>query len=292
MKQSFSISCFAILTVWALIFLFASPGFPQRSKESARDSAPVSGFLRDVIVISQVPGVKVELRGDGLAANFQNFTLARPSRLVIDFHGVLTSFPKKFLEVDHPLLKQIRFGQYPDKLRLVLTFPTTELPPYRIVREAGGLSIIVGKIEKIPEEEKKPEAQEIREMERTQQSEGKTPSDRPPSPAAVPPEKAAEEKTVVPLPEKLEAEKPAIKAYSGEKITLDFVETDIRIVLALISETAKRQIVPSAEVQGTISLRLIDVPWDQALDVIVSIYNLKRIDEGNIIRILPREKSS
>ena len=52
-------------------------------------------------------------------------------------------------------------------------------------------------------------------------------------------------------------------------------------VFALISEAAQRQIVPSAEVQGTITLRLIDVPWDQALDAILSIYSLKRVDEGS-----------
>lgn len=245
MKRIFPISSLTILAVWVLVSFFPNPGFPQRAKESARNSAPVTGVLRDVVIDSQPRGVKVELRGDGLAKDFKSFTLARPLRLVIDFPGVLTSFPKKFLNVDHPLLKEVRLGQHPDKLRLVLTFPKTELPPHRIVREAGGLSIIVGKIEKIPEEEKKPEA-----------------------------------------------EKPSVKIYSGGKITLDFFEADIRRVFALISEVAQRQIVPSPEVQGTITLRLIDVPWQQALDAILSVYNLKRVDEGSIIRILPREKSS
>ena len=92
-------------------------------------------------------------------------------------------------------------------------------------------------------------------------------------------------------PEKPEAEKPAVQIYSGERITLDLINADIRSVFALISEAARRQIVPSAEVQGTITLRLVDVPWDQALDAILSIYSLKRVDEGSIIRILPREKS-
>jgi type II secretory pathway component HofQ len=45
-------------------------------------------------------------------------------------------------------------------------------------------------------------------------------------------------------------------------------------------------------VQGTITLRLIDIPWPQALEAILSIYNLKRIDEGSVIRIFPRGKSS
>jgi hypothetical protein len=290
MKQKFSISCLTILTVWILISFFPSSGNPQ----SPRNPAPVSGFLRDMIVSSQLRGVKVELRGDGLATDFRSFTLAHPPRLAIDFPGVLNSLPKKFLEVDHPLLKDIRLGQHSDKLRIVLTFPATELPPYRIAREAGGLTIIVGKIEKEPEEGKKPGVEERPEMGATQGLEGEMPPEtreKPSSLAAVPPAKASEDKKSTLPPEKPKTEKSAAKIYSGERITLDFIEADIRRVFALISEAAQRQIVPSEEVQGTVTLRLIDVPWDQALDAILSIYSLRRVDEGNIIRILPRDKS-
>jgi hypothetical protein len=285
MNRKFSISCLTILTVWLLISFFPNPGFPQTAKESNRNPARVSGFLRDMVVSSQLQGVKVELRGDGLTTDFHSFTLVQPPRLVIDFPGVLNSFPKKFLEVDHPLLKDIRFGQYPDKLRIVLTFPTKEFPPYRIAREARGLTIIVGKIEKVIEEGVKSEEEEKQKMGGTGLPEGKIPAEPPPPLAAVPPAKPADEKKLTSPPEK-----PAVKIYSGERITLDLVNADIRSAFALISEAARRQIVPSAEVQGTISLRLIDVPRDQALDAILSIYSLKRIDEGSIIRILPRDK--
>jgi hypothetical protein len=290
MNRKFFISCLTILTVWLLISFFPNPGFPQTAKESDRNPARVSGFLRDLVVSSQLQGVKVELRGDGLTTDFHSFTLVQPPRLVIDFPGVLNSFAKKFLEVDHPLLKDIRFGQYPDKLRIVLAFPTKELPPYRIAREARGLTIIVGKIEKVIEEGVKSEEEEKQKVGGPGLPEGKIPAEPPPSLAAVPPVKPADEKKLTSPPEKPEAEKPAVKIYSGERITLDLVNADIRSAFALISEAARRQIVPSAEVQGTISLRLIEVPWDQALDAILSIYSLKRIDEGSIIRILPRDK--
>lgn len=175
MKRKFSIFCLPILTVWILISFCPSSGDPQ----SPRNPAPVSGFLRDMVVSSQLRGVIVELRGDGLATDFRSFTLAHPPRLAIDFPGVLNSFPKKFLEVDHPLLKDIRLGQHSDKLRIVLTFPATELPPYRIAREAGGLTIIVGKIEKGIEEGMKSEAAEKQEMDGTRMPEGKIPAEPP-----------------------------------------------------------------------------------------------------------------
>ena len=287
MNRIIRISRSAVLIAGVLFFLLPNAGLPQ----GARDSAPVSGFLRDVAIATQPQGVKVELIGEGLPADFRNFPLSQPPRLVIDFPGVLSSFPKKFLEVDHPLLKDVRLGQHPDKLRLVLTFPGAGLPAHRLVREAGGVTILVGNFEKDPGAEKKPEAEKRRETSAPQGPREKTPPEKPPSPAAVPPAKALEEPKPIPPPGKPEAERPDVKIYSGEKITLDFIEADIHRVLALISEAAKRQIVPSAEVRGTITLRLIDVPWDQALDAILSIHNLKKVEEGNLIRIFPRDKS-
>ncbi|MBP1713460.1 MAG: pilQ [Deltaproteobacteria bacterium] len=290
MKRIFLISSLTILMVLVLFSFFPNPESLQGAKEPAADSAPVSGFLRDVVIDSQPREVRVKLTGDGLTADYRSFTLSQPSRLVIDFPGVLTSFPKKFLDVGHPLLKDIRFGQYPDKLRLVLTSPATEFPSRRIIREAGGLTILVGMIEKVPKE-KKPASEEKQETGRILLPREKSAPGKPPSLTAVPPAKTPEEKKTIGVPEKPEAEKPSVKIYSGEKITLDFVEADIRRVFAHISEVAQRQIVPSPQVQGTITLRLIDVPWDQALDAILSIYNLKRVDDRNIIRILPGGKS-
>ncbi len=251
MKRLFVIFSFTILAVWSLVSFFPNPGFPQNAKGSARNFTPISGVLRDMTVDFQPQGMKIELSGDRFGKDFQSFTLTDPPRLVIDFPGASTSFRKKFLNLNHSLLKEIRFGQYPDKLRLVLAFPKTDIPPHQIFRETSGLSIIVGKIEKVPEEVRKPEA-----------------------------------------------EKPAVKSNaiekitldSNKKVTLDFVEADIRRVFALISEAAGQPIVPSPEVQGTITLRMIDVPWPQALEAILSIYNLKRIDEGSVIRIFPRGK--
>jgi hypothetical protein len=272
----------AILVAGVLLLFLPNSAFPQGIK----DSAAVSGFLRDVAIVAQPQGVKVDLLGEGLPADFRNFPLSQPPRLVIDFPGVLSSFPKKFLEVGHPLLKDIRFGQHPDRLRLVLTFPGSGLPAYRIVREPGGVTILVGLFENDSKAEKKPEAGEKRETGAPQR-----PPEKRPSPIAVHPAKPAEELKPTPPPAKPEAEKPSAKVYSGEKITLDSIDADIQRVLALIAEAAGRPIVPSAEVRGAITLRLVDIPWDQALDAILSIYNLKKVEEGNLIRILPRDKS-
>ena len=68
------------------------------------------------------------------------------------------------------------------------------------------------------------------------------------------------------------------------------MNADIREVFRLIGNTAQKKIIPSDEVKGMITLRLIDTPWDQALDVILDTRNLKKIEVENVILIIPAEK--
>jgi type IV pilus assembly protein PilQ len=77
--------------------------------------------------------------------------------------------------------------------------------------------------------------------------------------------------------------------YTGARMTLEFAEADIRNILKLIGEVSKRNIVWGPEVKGTVSMRLKNVPWDQALDVVLDINNLGKREDGNIIRIMTKE---
>jgi type IV pilus assembly protein PilQ len=80
------------------------------------------------------------------------------------------------------------------------------------------------------------------------------------------------------------------KGYTGSRISMDFVDADIRNVLRLIGEVAGINMVTGSEVSGSITIRLIDVPWDQALDVILKAKNLDKDLDGNIMRIVSAEK--
>ncbi len=79
-------------------------------------------------------------------------------------------------------------------------------------------------------------------------------------------------------------------AYTGEKIRLVFDDADVRDIFQLIAEVSDLNIIVSDEVKGTITLRLIDVPWDQALDLILEIKGLGMLKKGNVVRILPQSK--
>ncbi len=75
--------------------------------------------------------------------------------------------------------------------------------------------------------------------------------------------------------------------YKGQPITLDFQNADIHNVLRIIADVSGLNIVTSDDVKGTITIRLKDVPWDQALDVILESKDLAKMEIGNVVRIAP-----
>ena len=75
--------------------------------------------------------------------------------------------------------------------------------------------------------------------------------------------------------------------YTGKKISLDFQDIEVRRVLQLLADFTGVNIVASDSVQGNITLRLKDVPWDQALDIIMKAKNLDKRKNGNVIWVAP-----
>lgn len=78
--------------------------------------------------------------------------------------------------------------------------------------------------------------------------------------------------------------------FTGRMISLDLQDTDIDNALRIIAEVSNLNIIASEEVAGKVTLRLNDVPWDQALDVILKTNGLDKVQEGSVIRIAPFEK--
>src|SRR3972149_1302770 len=99
-------------------------------------------------------------------------------------------------------------------------------------------------------------------------------------------ERIKEEKVEV-LEAKEEAEAPVQGKYPGKKISLDFQDADIVPIFRLLADISGYNIVVSPEVKGKLTMKLINVPWDQALDIILKTFSLGKSFEGNIIRIAP-----
>ena len=83
---------------------------------------------------------------------------------------------------------------------------------------------------------------------------------------------------------KLRSQQPI---YTGKKISLDFQDIEVRRVLQLLADFTNVNMVAADSVQGQITIRLKDVPWDQALDIILKSKNLDKRRNGNVIWIAP-----
>ncbi len=94
----------------------------------------------------------------------------------------------------------------------------------------------------------------------------------------------------VPKKEELVGKEKRKFPYTGERLSLNFQNIDVRAVLQLIADFTGLNMVVSDSVSGTLTLRLKNVPWDQALDIILKTKGLAKRESGNVILIAPTEE--
>ncbi|MFQ5456082.1 MAG: type IV pilus secretin PilQ [Nitrospirota bacterium] len=204
--------------------------------------------------------ITVIIKGDG-ELQYNVFTLD-DNRVVLDIPNTINRVTPALIPGNSRLLKSVRIGQHldPKKVRVVLDL-MKPLPYY--IDKTGEMLIVNIKVPKAPRKMRKMVSK----------------TDTAPSVTG-----KREEVTPVVINE-MEKKKAASKKYMGRKISLDFQDADIVNIIRLISEVSNLNIVIGEGVQGRITLKLIDIPWDQALDTILKMNNLGMIREGNILRI-------
>jgi type IV pilus assembly protein PilQ len=204
------------------------------------------------------------------------------------------SSPLKFqiLPVDHPLLKQIRIGHHSDRVRLVFDLPQ----PVQYTVQPGKTQLAVrltaggaSRTEGVAAVESRAVEQQAAKRRDTEQERvrvakaGRVPfperlaqlEDRPALAQMAPDVKEADDQ-----PEPLGDRK-----FAGRRISLDFQQADIQNVFRLIAEVSGFNMVIGESVKGKVTMRLLNVPWDQALDMLLKMNNLGKIRSGNIIWI-------
>lgn len=257
----------------------------QEAKATPAKQLPKAKSMKEVAVIAKSDLVEVDIKGDGLVSDYRSFSLSRPPRLIVDLLKITNTFSKKNIDVGSRLLKDIRIGQHPDKIRLVLTFPGLKVPPYKVIEEGPGLKVFLGKIPEASRKEKAP----------VQVAAAETPA-AVAKPEAAPPAPSPEQPAVTEKVTEKAVEMgaaPGVSKPSGpssrERMSLNLTNADIHDVLRLIAEVSNMNVIAAEDVKGKITLRLVNVPWDQALEVILAHKNLVKAEEGNIIRISTME---
>ena len=227
----------------------------------------------------------ITVQADG-TLRYQDFFLGNPDRLVVDFKDVTSRASVKAIDVAQGPVRRIRIGQFsavpPKVARLVLDLASRS--PYRIVEGQDGLKIAFG--------------------------EGRTPCPAPlaalrPDPEPMP----AQAATAVPVthaavPVEPPAPAPALQAqeppkenfeartlgqpqktYTGHPINLDFKDGDLQDIFRLFADISGLNVVVNPGISGKVTLKLTEVPWDQALDLILKTNGLGRTLDDNVIRI-------
>ncbi|NJD38124.1 MAG: type IV pilus secretin PilQ [Geobacter sp.] len=103
------------------------------------------------------------------------------------------------------------------------------------------------------------------------------------APAAEPAAAPAKEEQM--LQEAQQPESAGKFGYTGRKVTLEFADAEVRKIFQLLSEVSNKNFVLGDDVGGSISLKLVNVPWDQALDIILDTKGFDKREEGNIVFI-------
>ena len=286
-----------------------SPPAPQKAQAESPPKPGKPGTLTGIDFKQMDDKSRVVLSFSEENPQFESST---PSKNVIAIEVKNASVPKNLLRgldtsgfksvVNYVELKNVQVGKMND-IRVLVKLG--EEAPYEATKEGKEIFIdikerpkkVEAKAEALPQEVKKEEAVESKKEEGKNEEvkkEEEVSKEVKPAPELKKQEMKAEEKPVprARAPKKIEeakkiSEEAPQKVYTGRKLSLDFKDADIKNILRLIAEVSNLNIIVADEVTGKITMRLVDVPWDQALDIILQSKNLDKRQVGNVVRIAP-----
>jgi type IV pilus assembly protein PilQ len=306
-----------------------SPSRSAASEVASPSTFTGTPSLLDVVPMRSGDGVVVELKSDH-PISVQAFTLPEPKRLVLDLDGVINRVDRHLLPVNSPMVSQVRVAQFqaaPVPVTRVVIDLRGEAD-YVIDETTSGATISVGA--DVRSQLAVTESIEVASAGTIQVSRSNADPIAEPEPAQevvsaifdLPNEPAKAEVVESPptterspwvadnsqLIEQAEAvtilDGPTTAAqgyavtevaseeqqFTGEPITLTLKDADIKDVLKTFSVLTDMNIVLDPSVSGSVTVELREVPWDQALDLILKINGLDYVLENNVLRVAPISK--
>jgi type IV pilus assembly protein PilQ len=204
-------------------------------------------------------------------SRYRHFSLEQPGRIILDiFDDVKASPQADNFRVKTAVIEGLRFSYGDGYVRAVVDVSGASTPPYVITAaDRGGLRIVIGSSN--PKAAAKPLVDLVKAGMRVD-------ARAPTTAMAVQPPSAALAAPDAPRP-------GAGKEYTGQKISLEFKDADIKNVFRLLAEVSGLNIIVTDEVNKRVTLRLVEVPWDQALDLLIQTNGLEKEQMGGVVRI-------
>jgi type IV pilus assembly protein PilQ len=259
----------------------ATPVAPAATPVAA--PVAITRAIEEVQVESSGPGTSILLVGNGRIAP-SHVERAGPKRLYLDFPGVLAGAAPVTVVKRGPV-DRVRVAVNSQKPLVTRVVVDLERPAMHLVESVGdGSSVKIsfreaagGPPVAVPTAAPVAPAPVVASAPAIVAA----PVAPPPAAMASPPAAAAAQTAVqAPAP-------PPGKRYSGHPISLDFQGADLRAVLRTFAEISGLNIVIDPAVQGSVDVALRDVPWDQALDIILRANKLGYLVDGTIVRVAP-----
>ena len=267
-------------------------GMPSSSIEGGRAQT-----LTRIDVQRGADDIRVVISGDGRLVH--EVTRLDERRLMIDIPGVASAMHKPVIVVNHQMLKQVRLGYHADRVRVVLELASSAA--YSVEPQGANLIVTIREgagtgmgadTASYRGEAAKPINLESPVMLPTQADVTSRVAQRA-IPTVLRSSKGFHVRPVQMTSEADGSEKSTPKddlivgetRYVGRRISLDFQQADISNVLRLIAEVSGFNMVVGEGVKSKVTMKLVSVPWDQALDMILKMNGLGKIRQGNILWI-------
>ena len=247
-----------------------SQGAPAAKAPATSSTATASQDLQELIVREERGQTTLLIKFNRPVTQYRHFPLPQPARVVLDIAGenkAPTSTDS--FRIDTSFVSALRISAGENNLRLVMEIAAATVPAYTISQEDGGLKIVIGAVDANANTKKN--VLLVKDGQRLDTRSAQTPA---PS--------SADGKM---QPTVSEDRLTADKTFTGQKISLDFKDADIKNVFRLLAEVSGLNIVITPDVNRRVTLRLVEVPWDQAMDLIISTNGLDKEQIGNVVRI-------
>jgi len=299
---------------------------PAAAKSSdAKPASPGAGAIQQVHLAQNGTETDVRISGSG-PLTYHATRLESPDRLVLDFEGAHLDTSEKHIASNLDPVRDIRLAQFtPDISRVVIDLREPAL--YKINKEGNTVTVEFAPSPSAPAPAAAPAGAPATTMTtRTSTHERSKPIEQAaatpaviPTPAAVLPPALTQTSSALAAPMSIAAQpeatastrvgrddspatalaSPAAQApgpataaapkYSGEPISVNLKDVDLRDFFRLIHEISGLNVVVDPSVKGSLTIVLDDVPWDQALDIVLKNNDLDKQLDGNVLRIATKE---
>jgi type IV pilus secretin PilQ/predicted competence protein len=239
-----------------------SPATPPAVKEQGQEVTILELSGRE-----EMGQTILDVKASMPVSQFRHFPVTQPGRIVLDIftNGASRTDAEPF-QLNTQAVSSVRLSHGDGYVRVTIDSSSSSAPPYAVTSEAGGLRLVIGAAD--PSATGRRDFVLVRGGKRV-------------AIASVESKPSRENKAET--AQKDEALSEA--KYTGQKLSLDFKDADIKNIFRLLADVSGKNIVVTDDVNRKVTIRLVEVPWDQAMDILIQTHGLGMEEVGNVIRV-------